>query len=135
MTKGSILHKSCREVLHFCYVIGFEKKIFWYFQIWNFFFTGSSTLLDIWVTMREMSSFSKSLTKKGGDKWKKCYPPPSWLNPKISLIQSSSYCFAFWDIQYVFCIDIQKEPWMQENGLNKFHTTVSEFSSFMSNLI
>ena len=87
LTKGSILHKSCREVFHFLLCNWIWKKYFDIFKSEIFFFTGSSTYLEIWVTMREISSFSKSLTRRGGE-WKKCYSLSCWLNSRIPL-----FCF------------------------------------------
>ena len=69
------------ENLFFAMWLDFKKIYFDIFKSEFFFSTGSSTYLEIWVTMREISSFHKSLSRRGGGVNK--YVTPSLLNPRI----------------------------------------------------
>ena len=57
-------------------------------------------------------------------------------NPKLdfSICIQSSILMIYWMIKHkIKPVLIYNEPWMQGNGRKKFHTIVSEVSSFVGN--
>ena len=106
-----VLHKSWREVWK-CWIFllcdRIWKKIFWYFQIWNFFLYWFIKLAR-YLSNNDISyHYFLNPWQGGGGRSEKHFIPPSWLNLRIPMLESSSNCFTFWDSQYVLCIDLRK---------------------------
>ena len=116
LTKGSILHKSCREVLYFL-LCDWIFKIKYLFSNLKFFsllvYQPSSISEKQWGRYH---CFLNPWQGGGGVSEKKVIPPtPSWLNHRIPLLESSSNCFAFWTASMCSSLIYEYHPNVEKN--------------------